>query len=455
MGETMEKARPIEDRRELIAHLESGCKPNKADWRIGTEHEKFAFYKPANAPVPYEGAEGIGALLAGLAEKFGWQPVYEGDKIIALSQGMASITLEPGGQTELSGAPLENIHETCEEVGTHLAQLREVAGRLGIAFLGLGFSPKWSLGETPIMPKGRYKIMRDYMAKVGRLGHQMMFRSCTVQTNLDFGSEADMRKKLRVSLALQPIATALFANSPFAEGRTNGFLSYRSHVWGDTDPDRTGMLPFAFEDGFGFERYADYALDVPMYFVYRDGTYIDASGQSFRDFLKGKLPALPGEKPTIKDWQDHLTTIFPEVRLKTYLEMRGADAGPWSRLCALSAFWTGIFDCDAALEAAWSLVKHWSAEDRESLRRGAPLLGLKAPVRGSTARDIAQAVLAISRQGLKQRARRNSHGDDETIFLAELDDIAMTGVTPAERLLERWKTEWKGDIEPIFEACAY
>jgi glutamate--cysteine ligase len=297
--------------------------------------------------------------------------------------------------------------------------------------------------------------MRNYMAKLGRLGRQMMFRSCTVQTNLDFGSEADMVKKFRVALALQPIATALFANSPFAEGRLNGFLSYRNHVWTDTDPDRTGMLPFVFEDGMGFERYARYALDVPMYFVYRDGEYIDASGQSFRAFMEGKLPALPGERPTEKDWEDHLTTIFPEVRLKTYLEMRGADSGPWSRLCALPAFWAGILYCDAALEAAWSLVKSWTAEDREALRRTVPVLGLRAPIKGVTAREIAQAALAISRQGLKSREKSDNSGQDETHFLGELDDIAATGVTPAERLIERYTTEWAGDVRPVFEACAY
>ncbi len=454
MASTTREARPIEDRRELAAHIESGCKP-KSEWRIGTEHEKFPFYVDGNEPVPYEGPRGIGALLQGLADKYGWQPVREGDKIIALSGGMASITLEPGGQFELSGAPLDAVHQTCGEVSEHLSQLRDVAGGLGIAFLGLGFSPKWSLEQTPIMPKGRYKIMRAYMPKVGRLGQQMMFRSCTVQSNHDFSSEADMRKKLRVSLSLQPIVTALFANSPFAEGRTNGFLTYRANVWSDTDPDRTGLLPFAFDEGFGFEQYVDYALDVPMYFIHRGDRYIDASGQSFRDFLKGKLPALPGEKPTIEDWQDHLSTIFPEVRLKTYLEMRGADSGPWSRLCALPAFWAGIFDCDAALEAAWSLVRNWSREDRESLRRAVPVLGLNAPIKGSRARDVAQAALAIARQGLKERARLNAQGDDETIFLAELDDIASTGVTPAERLLERWRTEWKGDIEPVFKAAAY
>jgi glutamate--cysteine ligase len=297
--------------------------------------------------------------------------------------------------------------------------------------------------------------MRNYMQKVGRLGRQMMFRSCTVQTNLDFGSEADMVKKFRVGLALQPIATALFAASPFAEGRLNGFQSYRAHVWTDTDPDRTGMLPFVFEDGMGFERYAAYALDVPMYFVYRDGKYIDCSGQSFRAFMDGKLPALPGERPTLKDWEDHLTTIFPEVRLKTYLEMRGADAGPWSRLCALPAFWAGILYDDAAVEAAWSLVKSWTAEDRESLRRAVPVLGLRAPIRGNSAQDIAQAALAIARQGLKSRAKADRAGADETHFLTELDDIASSGVTPAERLIERYRTEWGGDVKRVFEACAY
>jgi glutamate--cysteine ligase len=455
MAETKAMAPPLTEFRELVAHLASGSKPDATTWRIGTEHEKFAFYRDTLGPVPYEGERGIGALLEGLAQNYDWQRVMEGDKLIALKAGMASITLEPGGQFELSGAPLEHLHQTCAETGSHLAQLRDVAGKLGISFLGLGFSPIWSLEETPIMPKGRYKIMRDYMGRVGRLGRQMMFRSCTVQTNLDFGSEADMVKKFRVALALQPIATALFANSPFAEGRLNGYLSYRAHIWSDTDPDRTGMLPFVFEDGMGFERYAAYALDVPMYFVYRDGKYIDCAGQSFRAFMDGKMPVLPGERPTAKDWEDHLTTIFPEVRLKTYLEMRGADSGPWSRLCALPAFWAGILYCDAALEAAWSLVKCWTAEDRESLRRAVPMLGLRAPIRGASAREIAQAALAISRQGLKSRALTDAAGADETHFLGELDDIAATGVTAAERLIERYNTEWGGDVRRVFEACAY
>jgi glutamate--cysteine ligase len=455
MAGTKEKAPPLEGFSDLVAHFEKGSKPDRSSWRIGTEHEKFAFYHDTLAPVPYEGERGIGALLNKLADKYGWERIYEGENVIALKQGIASITLEPGGQFELSGAPLEHLHQTCAETGSHLSQLRDVCGPMGIAFLGVGFSPLWSLEDTPIMPKGRYKIMRDYMQKVGRLGRQMMFRSCTVQTNLDFASEADMVKKFRVGIALQPIATALFAASPFAEGRTNGFLSYRGHIWTDTDPDRTGMLPFVFEDGMGFERYAEYALDVPMYFVYRDGKYIDCSGQSFRAFMEGKLPALPGERPTDKDWEDHLTTIFPEVRLKTYLEMRGADSGPWSRLCALPAFWAGILYDDAALDAAWSLVKNWTAEDRESLRRAVPPLGLKAPIRGNTAQNVAQAALAIARQGLKSRARADNAGEDETHFLAELDDIASSGVTPAERLLERYRTEWGRDVRHVFEACAY
>jgi len=455
MADTKEKLPPLEGFRDLVEHFEAGSKPDRSTWRIGTEHEKFAFYHDTLEPVPYEGERGIGALLNKLADKYGWERIYEGENVIALKQGMASITLEPGGQFELSGAPLEHLHQTCAETGSHLSQLRDVCGPMGIAFLGVGFSPIWSLEQTPIMPKGRYKIMRDYMAKVGRLGRQMMFRSCTVQTNLDFASESDMVKKFRVGIALQPIATALFAASPFAEGRTNGFLSYRGHIWTDTDPDRTGMLPFVFEDGMGFERYAQYALDVPMYFVYRDGKYIDASGQSFRAFMDGKLPALPGERPNAKDWEDHLTTIFPEVRLKTYLEMRGADSGPWSRLCALPAFWAGILYDDAALDAAWSLVKNWTLEDRESLRRAVPPLGLKAPIRGNTAQNVAQAALAIARQGLKSRGRADTAGSDETHFLAELDDIAASGVTPAERLLERYRTEWGGDVRRVFEACAY
>ena len=331
--DTQEARGPIESKTQLIETLSSGSKP-KAKWRVGTEHEKFAFLTDTLAPVPYDGTRSIRALLEGLRDRFGWSGIYENGNIIALTDpsGMGNVSLEPGGQFELSGAPLETIHDTCEEVHEHLVQVREIGDALGIGFLGLGASPTWTRDQTPVMPKGRYKIMAPYMDKVGRYGRDMMFRTCTVQVNLDFASEADMVKKLRVSLALQPIATALFANSPFLEGKPNGFLSFRSKVWTDTDNARSGMLPFAFEKGMGFERYVDYALDVPMYFVMRGGKFIDTAGESFRKFLEGKLPQLPGEKPVVKDWADHITTIFPEVRLKNYLEMRGADSGPWRPL---------------------------------------------------------------------------------------------------------------------------
>jgi glutamate--cysteine ligase len=456
MGVTEKDSPTIEGFDDLVAHIATGSKPDRTTWRIGTEHEKFGFHKANNRPVAYGGADGIHALLDGLATRYGWQRIEEGGHLIALADNQGgSITLEPGGQFELSGAPLEHLHQTCTEVGGHLRAVRSIADDLGLGFLGLGFSPLWSLEETPVMPKGRYGIMRRYMPTVGRLGLQMMLRSCTVQVNLDFASEADMVEKMRVSLALQPIATALFANSPFAEGRTNGFLSYRGHIWSDTDPDRTGMLPFAFEDGFGFEAYARWALDVPMYFVKRDGRYIDVAGKSFRQFMAGKLDALPGQRPTLEDWKDHLSTMFPEVRLKTYLEMRGADSGPWSSLCALPAFWAGLLYDDASQKAAWDLVKHWTAEDREALRRAVPSLGLRAPIAGRSARDVARDAVAIAREGLKRRARLNGAGDDETGFLAEIEDIAQTGVTAAERLIERWRGEWGGDINKVFQACAY
>lgn len=451
-----ESAPRIRDTSELVEHLETGSKP-KADWRIGTEHEKFGFLKDGLRPLPYDGEASVRAVLDGLANEFGWDPIREGEHIIGLQSHGASVSLEPGGQFELSGAPLEHIHETCNEVGRHLEEVKTISDRLGVGFLGHGFSPIWSLEETPLMPKGRYKIMRDYMRKVGRLGHQMMFRSCTVQTNLDFSSEADMVKKYRVSLALQPLGTALFANSPFAEGRTNGFLSYRAHVWTDTDPDRTGMLPFVFDEGFGFEQYVDYALDVPMYFIRRDGTYLDCAGQSFRDFLEGKLPARPGELPTLEDFKDHLSTIFPEVRLKTFLEMRGSDSGPWDRICALPAFWVGILYDSHSLDGAWDLVKHWTAEERETLRRLAPVLGLRTPLPGGkgTLQTLAKEVLAISRSGLKARGRLSTSGDDETGFLSELESVAESGKTPAEHLLARYRNVWKGDLSHLFEECAF
>lgn len=444
-----ESAPRIADKRELVERLAGGAKP-KTQWRIGTEHEKFGFIEGSLRPVPYEGPASIKGLLEGISKKFGWEPILEGEYIIGLKKNGASVSLEPGGQFELSGAPLEDVHQTAAEIASHLRETRDVAKAMGVDFLGLGFSPLWSFDETPSMPKGRYGIMKAYMEKVGRLGRQMMYRSCTVQTNLDFGSEADMVKKLRVSLALQPVATALFANSPFAEGRVNGFKSYRSHVWMDTDPDRTGMLPFAFEDGFGFEQYVDYALDVPMYFVRREGKYIDASGLSFRDFMAGKLPVLPGEKPAMDDFDDHLSTIFPEVRLKTFLEMRGADTGPEPMLAALSALWVGLLYDDVALDGAWELVKTWTAADRQAFRASVPTMGLQAPVRGRSAQDVAKDALALAAAGLKRRKRLDGKGRDESVLLAGPMEVAESGVTQAERLLAKYNGPWKRDIRKVF-----
>ncbi|MBX2804627.1 MAG: glutamate--cysteine ligase [Hyphomicrobiales bacterium] len=451
-------SRSIESRDELVAYLEAGCKPAE-DWRIGTEHEKFGFHKKDLSPVAYEGPSGIAALLKEMAARFGWKPYEEDGHVIALKDPCCdaggSITLEPGGQFELSGAPLTSIHETCSEVNTHLAQVREAGDSLGIGMLGLGFSPKWTMAETPRMPKGRYGIMSAYMPKVGRLGLDMMYRSCTVQVNLDFSGEADMVKKLRVSLALQPIATALFANSPFKEGKPNGFLSYRSEIWKDTDPDRTGILPFAFDDGMSFERYVDYALDVPMYFVARQGRYIDVSGASFRDFLDGRLEQIPGERATIDDWSNHLTTLFPEVRLKRFLEMRGADGGPWRRLCALPAFWTGILYDTAGLNAAWDLVKDWTPEEHRDMRDNVPRSGLNTPLRDGTILTVAREVLKIAEAGLKNRAVLNSGGENETIFLESLEEVLAVKKTPAELLLSKYENEWQGNINKIFNAEAY
>jgi len=446
---------PIENRRQLIEYLESGCKP-KSEWKLGTEHEKFGFTTDDLRPLPYEGPRSIRAMLQGLADQFGWQPVYEqGNPIALLDDKGASITLEPGGQFELSGALLDNVHQTCNEVYTHLRQVKTIAEPLGIAFLGMGFQPKWGRADTQWMPKGRYRIMREYMGKRGKLGVDMMARTCTVQVNVDFSSEADMVKKFQVALALQPVATALFANSPFVEGKPCGYVSYRSHVWEDTDPDRTGMLPFVFDSSMGFERYVEYMLDVPMYFVYRDGNYIDASGQSFRDFLKGELPALPGEKPTIKDWEDHLTTAFPEVRLKRYMEMRGADGGPWRKLCALPALWAGLLYDDAILAAAWDLVKDWRMEERLQLRADAPRLGLKAVIRGRELQSIAVEVLEMASAGLTARKRLSSSGENETGFLEPLFVTAFSGMTPADRKLELYHGRWNDSVDPVFIEAAY
>ncbi len=448
------KATPVTGIDDLVASIAAGEKSRDA-WRIGTEHEKFGFYWDDLKPPPYEGERGIRALLEGIAAEHGWDIVRQGELPVALARDGGSITLEPAGQLELSGAPLETIHETCREVTCHLEEVRSVADRLGMGFLGMGFQPKWKRDQMPWMPKERYATMRRYMPTRGDLGLDMMTRTCTVQVNLDFESEADMVKKFRVALALQPIATALFADSPFTDGKPNGFLSYRSHVWTDTDPDRTGMLDFVFADGFGYERWVDYLLDVPMYFTYQDDRYVDVAGASFRDFLAGKLPQLPGTRPTMRDWADHMTTVFPEVRLKQFLEMRGADGGPWNRLCALPALWVGLLYDDAALDAAWDLVKDFSMEERNALRDGVPKQALKLPFRGATVRELALETLKIAGHGLKRRARLNRHGADETMFLEPLLEFAQANQTPAERKLELFHGPWQECVDPVFREFAY
>jgi len=445
-------------RDDLITAMSKGEKP-KDQWRIGAEHEKFGFDRTTLRRPAYEGDNGILAMLTGL-QRFGWSPVEEAGHVIALerknAEGFtASISLEPGGQFELSGAPLQTIHDICSETGQHLMEVKQVADQLNLGFLGAGFDPLWRREDIPVMPKGRYGIMRAYMPKKGSLGLDMMLRTCTIQANLDFDSEADMIMKFRTSLALQPIATALFACSPFTEGKPNGFLSARANVWTDTDPDRTGMLDFVFADGFGYERYADYALDTPMYFAKRGETYVDLSGQSFRKFMTEGLDALPGERATAKDWADHLTTLFPEVRLKQYLEMRGADGGPWSRICALPALWAGILYDAPSLAAAWDLCKDWDIADHERLRRDVTRLGLKAEVAGRSVRDIAVDLVEIAKHGLKNRARFSGGMVDERGYLSELEDIADSGVTPADRLLELYHGEWQGDVSRIYRDFAY
>ncbi len=448
----------VSSRDDLIRWIAAGAKPANL-WRIGTEHEKFVFDAETLGPVPYEGPRGIRALMEALIARYGWLPIREGDVVIALKrpdgEPGSTVSLEPGGQFELSGAPLETLHETAAETEEHLAQVRAVGAQLGLGFLGIGFSPTWTLAETPRMPKQRYGVMTRYMPQVGRHGLDMMYRTSTIQVNLDFADEADMVKKFRVSLALQPIATALFASSPLTEGRPNGFRSLRSEVWRDTDPNRTGMLPFVFEDGMGFERYVDYALDVPMYFVYRDGRYVDVAGASFRSFMEGKLPQLPGEQPTEEDWSDHLTTLFPEVRMKRFLEMRGADGGRGAQIAALSAFWTGLLYDAGALEAAWRLVEDWSSEERQALRNGVPRTALATPFRQGNVHDIASEAVGIARRGLAARARPDGKGRDETIYLAPLEEIVAKGRTAADDILARYESDWKGEATRIFREFAF
>jgi len=458
MARDVSDSTPIGSKDELISWIAAGEKP-ESSFRIGTEHEKFPFYRSDLAPVPYEGragAGGIRALLEGMQQRLGWEPILDAGHIIGLAgpDGGGAISLEPGGQFELSGAPLASLHETQSELAAHLADVKAVAAPHGIGFVALGASPLWTRAETPVMPKGRYKIMANYMPKVGTRGLDMMFRTCTVQVNLDFATEADMVRKLRVSLALQPLATALFGSSPFLERKLNGFQSMRSEIWRDTDNARSGMIAFAFDEGMSYEGYVDWALDVPMYFVKRGDIYHDVAGASFRDLLAGRLPQLPGERATISDWANHLSTLFPEVRLKRFLEMRGADAGPPEMLTALSAFWVGLLYDRSALDAAWDLVKGWSAQERQALRDAVPKLGLAATVAGRPLSDMAVEILALSRAGLARRANRNAAGEDESVFLNPLDEIVARRQTLAQRLAELYHAAWGGKVEPVMTELA-
>lgn len=449
--------RPIEGVDELVSYLAAGNKPKEA-WRIGTEHEKFPFYVDGNRPVPYGGERGIKALLEGMQSLLGWEPIVDAGHIIGLVEptGQGAISLEPGGQFELSGAPVETLHQTCREGNAHLAQLRQVAEPLGIRFLGLGASPKWTLAETPRMPKSRYDIMTAYMPKVGAQGLDMMYRTCTIQVNLDFASETDMRRKMQVSLKLQPLATALFANSPFTEGRPNGLQSWRGDIWRDTDNQRSGTPEFCLSPEFGFADYVEWALDVPMYFIIREGRYFDATHVTFRQFMAGALRnEISDGMPTIGDWANHLSTLFPDVRLKRFLEMRGADGGPWRRICALPAFWVGLLYDDAALDAAETLTRDWSYAEVIAMRETVPAQALATPFRNATLREVAREVLGISRRGLAARARLNGEGHDETDFLAPLEEVVARGTTSAEEMLTAWRARWGGSIEPVFLEYAY
>ena len=446
--------RTVETMDDLVSLFAGGEKP-PADWRIGTEHEKFVFRLADHRQPAWDEPGGIRDLLTAFG-RFGWEPIEEDGRIIAASGPDGSLSLEPAGQFELSGAPLENLHQTCAETGRHRLQCIEIGEELGLGFLGLGFNPTATRADLPVMPKGRYAIMLRHMPRVGSLGLDMMLRTCTVQVNLDYGSEADMVKKFRVSLALQPLATALFANSPFSEGKPNGYLSWRSHIWTDTDPARTGMLPFVFNEGFGYQRYAEYMLDVPMYFVYREGKYIDAAGLSFRDFMAGKLPVLPGELPNMGDWKDHLSTAFPEVRLKSFLEMRGADSGPQSRICALPALWVGLLYDSVALDAAWDLVKGWGIAEQQRMRDEVPRLALKATAPdGRSMQALAKDVLEIASAGLRRRALLDSSGESEAGFLEPMWEIAQSGKTLAERYLDAFHGPWGGKIDPIWDAARF
>jgi len=442
----------IENKAQLVEYLAAGCKSPEL-FRLGAEQEMFVFSGDDYHPVEYDGPRpGIRALLERLVD-FGWHPVFESDQPIALRRDGCSITLEPGGQIELSGAPLKDAHQVSFETQSYHRELATVADELGLSFLAIGYQPKHSRQHIPWMPKQRYEIMRAWMPKRGSLGLDMMQRTSSMQVNVDFASESDMVKKFRVALALQPIATALFANSPSDLRDDDGYKSYRSKIWEDTDPDRCGSLPFVFESGMGFERYTDYALDVPMYFVHREGKYVDATGLSFRDFLEGRLSILPGQRPLLTDWVDHLSTIFPQVRLKQYLEMRGADAGDAaSRVPALTALWAGILYDHQSLETAWQRIDDWNLNERQALASGVAKQGFGTPFRNESVQEIALWMLDLARQGLERRNARNGAGDDESQYLLPLQTAAETGRTFAEQLVRKYSGQWRENTDAAFAA---
>jgi glutamate--cysteine ligase len=455
-------ATPITSIGQLAEHIAAGCKP-RGSFRIGTEHEKIGFRTRNLSPPPYDDPSGdpgtVRRMLEGMLAT-GGAPIMDGEALIGLKQQLllgktAAISLEPGGQLELSGGLLDSIHETRVELETHLAQVRSVGEPLGLGYLPIGFHPLATRADIPWMPKGRYAIMRRYMPRVGSLGLDMMTRTCTVQVNLDYADETDMVRKLRTSLLLQPLATAMLANSPFTEGRPNGFLTYRAQIWTDTDRDRSGMPAVFFEPGFGFERYAAWLVSaVPMYFVTRGGHYIDVAGRSFADFMAGKLPETAGLTPTMGDFDDHMTTVFTDVRLKRYLEMRGADAGSPPMMLALAAFWVGLLYDDAALTAAEALLSGMGRPQALALRNAVPREGLDARFelhgRHLTLRDLLPDVLAIAGDGLRTRRRLDGDGQDESCYLAPLQAIAAGGATPAEVLLRNYNDSWNRDISRVF-----
>ena len=436
---------------DLIKWFEAGCKPKNL-FRIGTEHEKFVYKLNSLKPVSYNEPSGIKNILKSLV-RFGWVEVSESGNIIALRKDNQSITLEPGGQLELSGAPLENIHQTCSEVNEHLKQVKIIGNELNIGFLGVGARLEGKLSSDLWMPKPRYKIMKDYMPLVGNLGLEMMADTCTVQANLDYSSEQDMRRKLKTSFILQPIVTALFASSPIEKMKPSKYITRRAAIWFDVDKDRCGTPKFIFDENLSFESWVDYALKVPMYFIKRNGQYINCAGASFEKFMLGKLEQLSNEKPTILDWEDHLSTIFTEIRLKQYIEFRGADAGPWKSLCALPALWVGLLYDSESLNEAESLAKSWSFDMYKKAYEEVPVKGLDLIINKRSINDHAKDLIAISKRGLKKRNFLDGTGNDESGYLNQLEEITHTGNSQAKKMLSMWNNN--EPLKSIYDHYSY